>query len=139
LPIELTEAEAHKYEMRWFKTRLDDPSLLDRAVTVEGLLAVPVGGKRRGGDLQLADVESCDRAIAELTGREGFPRPRYKYDHEPADESNDDEEWHLVCWGDELVTISRHASDAAWTQADIAYGRYFGYSEAAIRRYVGKH
>lgn len=129
---EMTEAEAYEYEVKWFSERLEDPSLLASALQIEGLLAVPVGGKRRGGYLSLVDAEMCHRAIDRLTGRDGFPNLRYDYEQ-------DDEgvEYHLVRWGDRiLIAPDVDAPDAAWAAFETAEGRFYGYSEAAIGSYL---
>src|SRR5260370_15706096 len=65
-------------DVAYYKARLEDPSLLDRAVLIAGLLAVPVGGKRRGGYVGLEDFETSEKAIGRLARIEGFPHPRYQ-------------------------------------------------------------
>jgi hypothetical protein len=64
-------------EYAWFRERLADPDLLDCAVgvKVDGavLLAVPVGGSRRGGYLSVSTVADAVRVRAALRGLPGFP------------------------------------------------------------------
>jgi len=134
-------SEPDRVDVRYFKTRLEDPALLDEAVVVEGLLAVPVRGRRRGGFVSLATAESADRAIAALSGRADFPNLRYEFSSYPADEFDDAEEYHIVLWGDDPPELPKpvdEASDYEMREYDIASGRFYGYSEKAIQRYLRK-
>ncbi len=100
---------------QYFRDRLDDPSLLDRAlVTEDNDLAVPVGGKRRGGYAGAVTRAVGHRTVRQLRTRpDEFPAARLTY----ADGCG----W-LVEWGPELD----------WSSDDATIGRRFGYSEAAI-------
>ena len=111
---------------RFFRDRLDDPGLLDRAViTGDGDLAVPVGGKRRGGYVQTDTRAAGRRLVQELAARpDEFPDVRlYRGDG-----------W-IVEWGPEL---DWRGDDDGHPEDYVAAGRYFGYSEAAVAAYVRK-
>lgn len=122
---------------RWYESRLDNPSLLRKAVAVpmddDGsvlTLAVPVGGRRRGGYLSVGEREHADHAFAYLSNREGFPRVRIEYASNPAI-------CHVVRWGDDPPPLpGRGETEDAWTRSDVADGRFYGYSDAAIRAYL---
>ena len=108
---------------RFYRDRLDDPGLLDRAVLTEDCdLAIPVGGTRRGGYIQTGSKAEGARLVRQLTGRpDEFPDARlFRGDG-----------W-LVEWGPELDWRGddEHPEDYA------AAGRYFGYSEAAITAFA---
>jgi hypothetical protein len=62
----------------FFTERLEDVSLLNESVPVvcDGYtvdLAVPIGGKRRGGYVALATLRWCRDAVRQLKGTPGFP------------------------------------------------------------------
>jgi len=103
---------------RFYMDRLDDPGLLNRAViTEDGDLAVPVGGKRRGGYVGALSRAAGARLVRQLAARpDEFPAARYYFHHGAG--------W-LVEWGPELD----------WRSDDAAAGRHFGYSEAAVAAY----
>jgi hypothetical protein len=110
---------------RFYRDRLDDPGLLGRAiVTEDGDLAVPVGGKRRGGYIQVNTRVAGTRLVRQMAARpDEFPAARlYRGDG-----------W-IVEWGPELDWRGddEHPEDYA------AAGRYFGYSEAAVAAYGRK-
>src|ERR1700676_2733252 len=98
---------------KYMKERLEDVSLLKRSVpiVVDGIavaLAVPVGGKRRGGYLALATLRWCRAAVRQLKGNAGFPNLRIV----------DGRPWqcmHNVEFGDSDL----HRAD------DVERGRYF--------------
>ncbi len=100
---------------RFYRDRLDDPGLLNRAiVTEDNDLAVPVGGKRRGGYVGADTRAAGRRLVRQMAARpDEFPEGRCFYAHGCG--------W-LVEWGPELD----------WRGDDVLAGRYFGYSEAAI-------
>lgn len=108
-------------EYAWFRERLADPGLLDSAVgvKVDGavLLAVPVGGSRRGGYLSVGTVSDAVRVRAALRGLPGFPRVRLNL-------SVHRDTCHTVNWG------ARHPWD------DAARGRHFGYAPSAIDAFL---
>ncbi|MFD3909995.1 DUF6302 family protein [Streptomyces sp. NPDC058603] len=108
---------------------LADPSLLASAVVVrvgetDGIvryrLAVPVGGARRAGHLDLADYTEALAALAVLDGQPGFPHVRLR----------------------ELVTLrgSRRRT-IIWgedppTTGAVARWKFYGYSDMSIPRYM---
>ena len=102
---------------QYFRDRLEDSSLLDRAVVTEDNdLAVPVGGKRRGGYVGADTRAAAGRLSRQLATRpDEFPGVRL-YRGGPG--------W-LVEWGPELD----------WRDDDEVAGRHFGYSDAAIAAY----
>ena len=112
---------------RFYLDRLDDPGLLDRAViTEDDDLAVPVGGKRRGGYVGTNTRAEGRRLVRQLAARpDEFPAARLFY----ADGCG----W-LIEWGPELDwrESGEHPEDY------VAAGRYFGFSEAAIAAYGRK-
>lgn len=67
--------EAYDYD--YVAQRLADPALLAGAVAVcvfrAPLVAVPVGGARRGGYLSVAELSPAVQARSLLAGRHGFP------------------------------------------------------------------
>ena len=115
---------------KYMKERLEDVSLLKRSVpiVVDGIavaLAVPVGGKRRGGYLALATLRWCRAALRQLKGNSGFPNLRIV----------DGRPWqcmHNVEFGDPQPQCDSdlHKGD------DAERGRYFGYSEQAIEKFM---
>jgi len=108
---------------RFFRDRLDDPSLLDRAVVTEhGDLAVPVGGKRQGGYVGVDTRAEAIRLIRLLSTRPAeFPALRLLRG----------DGW-LIEWGPEL---DWRGDDGGHPEDYVAAGRYFGFSEAAIAAY----
>jgi uncharacterized protein DUF6302 len=102
----------------YFKERLEDLSLLKRAVPVvcNGMtvdLAVPIGGKRRGGYVALGTLRECRDAVRQLKGKPGFPNLRIV-------DGRQLRCMHNVEWGDPQP------------DGDLERGRYFGYTERAV-------
>lgn len=68
------------YDFEFVAARLHDPSLLRAAVSVRifkaPLLAVPVGGCRRGGRLNAGPLTIALAVRGALEGRDGFPHLR---------------------------------------------------------------
>ena len=122
-PVSVQDALNYQF----YRDRLDDPGLLDRAVVTEdGDLAVPAGGKRLGGYLSMDARAAAIRLVRQMAGRpDEFPAARYHFVCDVG--------W-LVEWGPELDWRGddEHPEDYA------AAGRYFGYSEAAIAAYGRK-
>ena len=100
----------------YYLHRLADPSLLEHAlVTKSGDLAVPVGGARRGGWTQVTSKAEGRQLIEEMQQRPDlFPNPRFGYDGE------------VIAFG------------AEEPDDDVEAGSYFGYSDAAIQKFVQK-
>ncbi|WP_439082032.1 DUF6302 family protein [Streptomyces sp. WL006] len=67
-------------EVGYYRRRLHDPALLERALGVEMLghvvLAVPVGGRRQGGYISVSEIVTGEAVRNLLAGREGFPDVR---------------------------------------------------------------
>ncbi|MFI2312559.1 DUF6302 family protein [Streptomyces sp. CB00072] len=110
-------------ETAYYRQRLDDPSLLDRAVAVqvEGsvVLAVPVGGWRKGGYLSVSEVVTGLAARSLLRGRPGFPDVRLSWSPYP-------DCCHVVRWG----------APVPYEDDPIAEGRFYGYSKAALASFA---
>jgi hypothetical protein len=108
---------------QWFHERLDDPSLLDRAVLVQvGVLtedlAVPVGGRRRMGELMFDTVEYAAAARDVLAAQPDlFPDLRLI---EVVDRDNVELRWGI---------------DVPYNDPRAA-GLAFGYSDAAVSEYM---
>jgi hypothetical protein len=122
-PVSVQDALSY----RFFLDRLDDPGLLDRAiVTEDNDLAVPVGGKRRGGYISTETRAAARRLVRQLDARPGeFPDVRLF----PGGLG-----W-VIEWGPEL---DWRGDDAGYPEDYVAAGRLFGYSEAAIAAYGRK-
>ncbi|WP_327376541.1 DUF6302 family protein [Streptomyces sp. NBC_01216] len=117
--------EAYDYE--YFGSRLAEPALLADAVAVcvfrAPLLAVPVGGPRHGGymSFDLLTLATATRGL--LTERPGFPDLRVRW-------SPYRDTCHTVEWGDPAPE---------WWEDDAVFGRFYGYSEAAIAAFMQRH
>lgn len=112
---------------RFYLERLEDLSLLDRAiVTEDNDLAVPVGGKRRGGYVSTETGAAARRLVRQLGARpDEFPGVRLW----PGGYG-----W-VIEWGPE---VDWRGDDAGHPEDYVAAGRLFGYSEAAIAAYGRK-
>jgi hypothetical protein len=120
LPRLLPPTAASDYES--FRDRLADPTVLGHSVAVRlhrvSLLAVAVGGPRRGGYLSV-DLLVTAVAVGDLlTGRRGFPDVRVRW-------SPYSDTCHVVEWG-----------ESAPEGSDEARGRFYGYREAAITEFL---
>lgn len=122
-PISVQDSYAYPF----YRDRLDDPSLIDRAViTEDGDLAVPAGGKRYGGYLGVASRAAGFRLVRQLVSRpDEFPDAR------------------LVSYGDGPVVewgpfLNWRGDDAGHPEDYVAAGYLFGYSDAAIVAYGRK-
>ncbi|MER5929732.1 DUF6302 family protein [Streptomyces sp. NPDC002054] len=115
-------AEAYDYE--YFRSRLAEPALLADAVAVRvfraPLLAVPVGGPRRGGYMSFDLLTLATAARCLLTDQPGFPDLRVRW-------SPYRDTCHTVEWGDPAPE---------WWEDDAVFGRFYGYSESAITSFV---
>ncbi|MGW3015680.1 DUF6302 family protein [Streptomyces longwoodensis] len=118
-------AEAYDYEH--FRSRLAEPALLADAVAVRvfraPLLAVPVGGPRRGGYMSFDLPTHATATHALLAEHPGFPRLRVRW-------SPNRDTCHTVEWG---------APAPDWWEDDAVFGRFYGYSEAAIAAFTRRH
>ena len=84
-------------------------------------LAVPIGGKRRGGYVALATLRWCRDAVSQLKSKPGFPHLRIVKGSRTV--------MHNVRWGESEPDDG--ASETEW-------GRFYGYSEQAIEGFVKK-
>ncbi|MCZ0973715.1 DUF6302 family protein [Streptomyces albulus] len=118
---------AEAYDFDYFRERLAEPEILAHAVAVRvfraPLLAVPVGGSRRGGYLSFDLLSLAMAARSLLKDRPGFPRLRVRW-------SPYRDTCHTVEWGDP-------APD--WWVADAVAGHFYGYREEAIAAFIQKH
>ncbi|MEU7180827.1 MULTISPECIES: DUF6302 family protein [Streptomyces] len=120
--VDLLPAE-HAYDFDYFSVRLENHQLLHSSVAVRvfraPLLAVPVGGRRRGGYFSASEV-SIGLAIRNaLAGTPGFPNTKLRRALFP-------DCCHVVEWGETPPD----------TESDVALGRFYGYSERAIAAHV---
>ncbi|MGW2421432.1 DUF6302 family protein [Streptomyces sp. NPDC001709] len=122
LTVELRPpTEAYDYE--YVRNLLADTAVLAYSVAVcvhrAPLLAVAVGGPRRGGYLSVQHAEIGESIRRLLLGRPGFWDLRMIL-------SPRVDTCHVLRWGDEPP----HAGD------DAALGRFYGYSNSAIEAYL---
>jgi hypothetical protein len=117
---------------------LEDPGLLALAVPIPlsfdlDDLAVPVGGKRRGGELCVPDADVGRAVMTRLSTLPGFPNLRFV----PGPEGEDS--LGIVRWGEPEPAYPR-----GWlwrgklARYDVESGRYYGYSERTIRPESGQ-
>ncbi|MGX2994898.1 DUF6302 family protein [Streptomyces sp. JNUCC 64] len=125
LTVSLRPAE-EAYDFEHFRDRLADPSVMAGAVAVRvfraPLIAVPVGGPRRGGYMSFELLTLAMAARGLLAGRPGFPNLRVRW-------SPYRDTCHTVEWGDAAPW---------WWEDDVVFGRFFGYSETAIASFIRK-
>lgn len=115
------------YDFEYFRDRLAEPAILAEAVSVRvfraPLLAVPVGGSRRGGYMSF-DLLSLAMATRHLLDTQpGFPNLRVRW-------SPYRDTCHTVEWGEPAP---------GWWEDDSVFGRFYGYSEAAIAAFVQRN
>ncbi|MDI3408912.1 DUF6302 family protein [Streptomyces cavernicola] len=116
----LPATEAYDYEH--FRSLLADSSVLGEAVAVcrfrAPLLAVPVGGTRRGGCMSFELLTDALEVRSLLEGKPGFTRLRVRW-------SPFRDTCHVVEWGGEAP---------GWD--DVERGRFYGYCEEAIAEFI---
>jgi Family of unknown function (DUF6302) len=119
----------------WYAARLLDLWLLDLSIPVRSgdghfLLAVPIGGQRRGGFVSLPSRKYAEHAAERLAGNAGFPNVRIERSREGSTHS-------VVRWGEDepSVTERRNQPEAQITDHRAA-GEFFGYSDSAIRAFL---
>lgn len=112
------------YDFEYFRDRLAEPAILTGAVAVRvfraPLLAVPVGGSRRGGYMSFDLLSLAVDTRRLLDAQPGFPHLRVRW-------SPYRDTCHTVEWGDP-------APD--WWEEDAVFGHFYGYGEAAINAFV---
>jgi hypothetical protein len=119
----------------WYAARLDDPWLLDFSIVVRRrdrhfLLAVPIGGRRRGGFVFLESPEDADKAAERLKSTAGFPNVRIE-------RSRKGGAYYLVRWGENEPSITHDCGHAeAQTTKHRTAGEFFGNSDSAIRAFL---
>ncbi|MCZ4118114.1 DUF6302 family protein [Streptomyces sp. H39-S7] len=123
LVVSLRPAE-EAYDYEHFRDRLADPSVLAGAVAVRvfraPLLAVPIGGSRRGGYMSFDVLALAMAARGLLADQAGFPNLRLRWAPHP-------DTCHTIEWGDPAPE---------WWEDDAVFGRFYGYSESAITSFV---
>ncbi|MFF3157969.1 DUF6302 family protein [Streptomyces sp. NPDC057910] len=115
------------YDFEHFRDRLAQPEVLAYAVAVRvfraPLLAVPIGGPRRGGYMSFDWLSLATATRSLLTDQPGFPNLRVRW-------SPYRDTCHTVEWGDPAPE---------WWEGHTIFGRFYGYSEAAIAAFVRQH
>ncbi|MEU3267926.1 DUF6302 family protein [Streptomyces bacillaris] len=129
LPVTLHHART-AYDFEFVAPRLHDRHLLDSSVAVRvfraPLLAVPVGGRRRGGCMDAGPVEVALAIRHALSEIPGFPNVRIRLVSPPGEPNN----W-VVEWGERLpfrLTVGDRArfyggSDHCIAEAEAAAQR----------------
>ncbi|CAL9359833.1 hypothetical protein SUDANB105_00641 [Streptomyces sp. enrichment culture] len=123
-PLVVTTRPPHEaYDYPYFHARLADTTILKHAVAIQvfraPLLAIPVGGSRRGGYISV-DLLTIGLAIRQvLDGRPGFPDLRVRWC--PYRDT-----CHVVEWGSEPP------------DGDVERGRFYGYSDHAIADFLAQ-
>lgn len=103
-------------EINWYIERLEDVSLLDRAIRLQnGYLMVPVGGKRISGVCDAGSLtnKACREIIKKLD-KKLFPNARLYDDKEEGTKS--------IEWGEDIFM----------TDSLAERGRMFGYREEIL-------
>lgn len=113
------DGQAAHYARLYYRERLEDPSLLDRAIPAHGSFAVPCGGKRRSGSVTTSMEVAADLLEEMLHRPAEFPEPRM--------ETGATQFVAIVEWGEEVF---------AGTSSEAERGRMYGYSETAIGAYL---
>ncbi|WP_051853252.1 DUF6302 family protein [Streptomyces sp. NRRL S-146] len=120
LPVTLFHART-AYDFEFVALRLHDRHLLDSSVAVRvfraPLLAVPVGGRRRGGCMDAGLVDAALAIRHALLGISGFPNVRVRL-ASPPDEPH---HW-IVEWGERLP----------FRITDSDRVRFYGYTDHCI-------
>ncbi|MFE7114331.1 DUF6302 family protein [Streptomyces sp. NPDC057654] len=126
LTVSLLPAE-EAYDYEHYQDRLADPALLTGAVAVRvfraPLLAVPVGGSRRGGCMSFGELSLAIAARSLLADRAGFPDLRLRWSTGLAAR-------HVVGWGEPAPP---------WWEDPAVIGRFYGYSQDAMDAFVQPH
>lgn len=116
----------------YFMERLADKSLLDNALVVHLQynvceLAVPTGGRRRGGAACVSFREEAKELQLALRGVAGFADPRI------VPQRGIGPYW--IEWGEPMELHVRYWHDYV---AHVRIGQHFGYSDVAINQFISK-
>ncbi|WP_435060471.1 DUF6302 family protein [Streptomyces sp. bgisy060] len=114
------------YDFEYYGQRISDTWLLEKSVAVRTLrmplLAVPVGGVRRGGYYPVPCLCFGRKVRDLLLEQPGFPDLRVRWSPFP-------DACYVVEWGERPPTL--------WGDRDATtLGRFYGYSEAAIAAFL---
>lgn len=111
-----------KEERDWYRQRLADTKLLDSAIRLivdrrrfHGI-AVPVGGKRKGGEISCCSIRWAKQVYQQLKSVPGFPHLRIDY-------SPYRDACHTVVWG---------GLPPEGPKTTRACGRFYGYREDVL-------
>ncbi|MFE6164131.1 DUF6302 family protein [Streptomyces sp. NPDC056486] len=112
------------FDYDYYRERLADPGLADAGAAVAlfriPLLAVPVGGERRGGYASFEQLVDAVQVRSLLHAVPDFPDLRIRW-------SPYRDTCHTVEWG---------APGPRWWEGDEVFGRFYGYSAGAIGAFV---
>jgi hypothetical protein len=100
------KSKEHNEEWEWYMTRLLDPSLLNDSIEIFGMLAVPVGGSRKSGSLEIQfsyDNGLCLKLMKELKNNKKFPCVRLEH-----------RKYYTICWGDPIPLELSSKSKGLW-------------------------
>jgi hypothetical protein len=95
----------------YYQNRLEDISLLDKALEIKGQILVPVGGKRVRGCCYYRNEKDAKEALNITSKLDGFPNPRIKV-----------RDFWGVIWGEEY--------NENITTKEL--GRMYGYKESVL-------
>ncbi len=110
-----------------YRSRLDDITLLDSSVWIDNSLAIPVGGKRRGGYC-ICYCEHSDVHLRRLSKLVGFPNVRFI----PAGKDY----CANIVWGKNRPKLPKRYTNFTTAKYSIDNGRYFGYTEQSIYNHL---
>jgi len=119
----------------WYMTRLDDLWLLNFSIPLSSgdgcfFLAVPIGGRRRGGLVPFASPKTAEQAAEKLRSKAAFPNVRIE-------RSRQGGTCHEVWWGEDKPAISESDNQIEDRIAEHrAAGEFFGYSDSEIRAFL---
>ncbi len=127
-PVAAVLMEAREaYDFTYYAQRIADPALLEQSLAIcmvrIPLLAVPVGGSRRGGYYPVPCLCFGLTVRDALRGQPGFPLPRVRWSDFP-------DNCYVVEWGERPPMVWWPGHD------ETPLGRFYGYSETAIDQYT---
>lgn len=108
-------------DFQWYRDRLEDLSLLENAIHIEGQVLVPLGGKRISGCTYFNGKDKADKAISRINqynfenhSNNGFQNVRLVDYGEGY--------WEVV-WGEDVIKKTKSLRER---------GRMFGYREEIL-------